>query len=104
MSKEGAQRQIGKLTFNIEPDALKEIISQGRLSEFSSVAAAEAAVQITAQIVDRVAAAALDPNKLNAPTEFGVEYAFDEVGGFGFPRPKPHVPVVVIINPPPNRI
>jgi hypothetical protein len=100
MPKERAGSKIGKLTFNIEPNALKEIISEGRLSEFSGVAAAEAAAQIAAQIVDRVAAAALDPDKLNVPTEFAVEYAFDEVGGFGFPRPKPRGPVVVVITPP----
>ena len=88
-------KHIGDVTFKIEPDILKEIISSGRLSEFATVAAAQAASQISAQIVDHVAAAALEPKKLASAAEVRFSYVFED-GDFGTPGPKgpfgPHGP------------
>jgi hypothetical protein len=99
-AQESHHRQIGKLTFTIQPEILREIISQGRLSEFAAVAAAEAAGQISAQIVDHVASAALTPERLSGSAEVSFNYVF-EGGDFGTtgpgrPRgPRPGVGVIV---------
>jgi hypothetical protein len=94
-------KKIAELTLKIQPEALKEIISKGRLAEFASVAAAEAASQIATQLVDHVAAAALDPGKLGAAAGLNVSYVFEN-GDFGT-VPHPHGPrpgggVVVLQN------
>ncbi len=92
MADKITQKHIGDVSFKINPDALKEIISAGRLSEFASVAAAQAASQIASQIVDHVASAALEPSKLTGAAELKFGYVF-EGGDFGTPGPKgPHGP------------
>jgi hypothetical protein len=93
MTDTKTSKHIGDVTFKINPDVLTEIISTGRLSEFAAVAAAQAASQISAQIVDHVAAAALDPKKLASAAELGFSYVF-EGGDFATPGPKgpPHGP------------
>lgn len=86
------KRHIGDVSFKVDQAALKEIISTGRLAEFASVAAAQAASQISAQLVDHVAAAALDPKKLASAAELSFSYVFDG-GDFGTPWPHgPHGP------------
>lgn len=80
------QREIAKLTLSIEPEALKAVIEQGRLLEFASAAASEAAAQISSQIVDSVAAMAI-----GGGSGGGASAAFIFDGGdFGTipPRPK----------------
>jgi hypothetical protein len=92
MDKSTTGKQIGALSFKIQPEVLRDIISKGRLSEFAQVAAAEAASQISAQIVDHVSAAAIDPNKLAAAAEVSVNFVF-EGGDFGTVGPRgPHGP------------
>ena len=92
MTDKITHKHIGDVSFKINPDALKEIISAGRLSEFASVAAAQAASQIAAQIVDHVASAALEPKKFAAAAELQFSYVF-EGGDFGTPGPRgPHGP------------
>src|SRR5205823_10358655 len=91
MADKSTGKHIGDVKLKIEPDVLKEIISSGRLSEFASVAAAQAAGQISAQIVDHVAAAALDPKRLSAAAEVSFSYVF-EGGDFGTPPHGPHGP------------
>jgi len=88
-------KSIGQLTLKIEPDVLKEIISTGRLAEFASIAAAQAASQISAQIVDHVAAAALNPQKLTTAAELNVSYIFDG-GDFGTVPRGPRWPWPVV--------
>ena len=51
---------IGKLTFEIDANALRQIISSGRLAEFAGKAGAHAAAQINSQVVDLVSKAAID--------------------------------------------
>lgn len=91
MSTQKQGKHIGDVSFKIQPDVLKEIISAGRLAEFASVAAAQAATQISAQIVDHVAAAAIDPKRLAGAAEFNFSYVFEN-GDFGTPWPHPHGP------------
>ena len=40
-------KEIATLKLTVDPDALREIISSGRLLEFATTAAAQAATQIT---------------------------------------------------------
>ena len=91
MAEKKSGRHIGDVTLKIQPDVLKEIISTGRLAEFASTAAAQAASQISAQIVDHVAAAALEPNKMAAAAELKFSYVFED-GDFGTPWTGPHPP------------
>src|SRR5690348_18328533 len=77
----GTTKPIGKLNFDIAPEALKEIISSGRLSEFVAAAAAQAAEHISAQIVDNVAAAAVSPGNISG-AKVNVDFVF-EGGDFG---------------------
>jgi hypothetical protein len=95
---QGTGRRIGELNLKIDPSVLRDIISNGRLSEFAAVAAAEAAAQISAQLVDHVAAAAIAPEKLQAAAEVSVSYVF-EGGDFGTRppgRPRPGGGVIVL--------
>ena len=48
-------REIGKLTLDLDSDAVKRVIADGRLMELAATMGAEASAQISAQIVDRVA-------------------------------------------------
>ncbi len=93
-----ANKQIAKLSLTVEPDALREIISSGRLLEFASTAAAEAAAQINAQLVQRVAEAALKPDGLKSGVSVDVAYRtvmIDGEPGFGTGVPgHPRPPVV----------
>jgi hypothetical protein len=43
-----AEKSLAKLTLNIEPDALREIIAKGELLKFADAVAAQAASQISA--------------------------------------------------------
>ena len=89
---------IGKLTFEIAPGALKQIIASGRLAEFASKAAAHAAAQINAQVVDLVSKAALEKGSIARGVSVGFTTIFDG-GDFGTgpivgPKgPRPHIAV-----------
>jgi hypothetical protein len=104
MTEVQAGRHIGKLSFDIDPAALREIISNGRLSEFVSVATASAAAQISGQIVNQVAAAALSDGDLSTPLSIACEFALDGAGGYGLhpPLPRPPVLVAVLVDPNPS--
>jgi hypothetical protein len=93
-----ATKEIGKLTFEIAPEALREIIESGRLMEFANKAAAHAAFQVNAQVVDLVSKAALDRETISGGLSVNFTTVF-EGGDFGTtggkigPRP-PHIGVV----------
>jgi len=53
--------QIANLTLTIDPGALRSIIESGTLLEFADTVARQAAAQISAQLVQRVADAAVKP-------------------------------------------
>jgi hypothetical protein len=85
-------KQIATLKFTVDPKALQEIISAGRLFEFATTAAAEAAAQINAQVVEHVASVAVQPRVL---AELSVNTVFiDGDRGFGTHPPGPHRPTV----------
>jgi hypothetical protein len=88
-------KEVGKLTLNIDPEALRSVIGSGRLLELADTLGKEAAAQISAQLVDHVAAAALKPEGLKAGASVNVTYIFDG-GDFGTRPPLPHWGVVQI--------
>ncbi|MGH7933116.1 MAG: hypothetical protein ACREQN_08090, partial [Candidatus Binataceae bacterium] len=61
-----ANNEVGKLTLTVDNAALRQAIADGRLLELADKLASQAAAQISAQIVDRVAKAALEPKALEA--------------------------------------
>jgi hypothetical protein len=82
-----ANKEIGKLTFHIEPGALREIIGSGRLTEFANKAAAHAAYQVNAQVVDLVSQAAIEKGSI----ENGISVSFSTIfedGDFGSTGPR----------------
>lgn len=91
-------REIGTVTFHIGPEALREIISSGRLAEFAGKAAAHAAFQVNAQVVDLVAKAALDPGGAAKGISGGFSTVFED-GDFGTTGghhgPRPHIGVAI---------
>jgi hypothetical protein len=90
-----ADKSLAKLTLNIEPDALREIIAKGELLKFADSVAAQAASQISAQIVWHVAEAQkqadVAKNGLVAQVDFHQVFV-DGEPGFGTGRwpPRPH--------------
>jgi hypothetical protein len=83
--------QIANLTLRVEPEALRSIISSGRLLEFADTVAAQAAAQISAQLVQHVAEGALASKGLESGAGAEVSYLLvtgDGEPGFGTsPRP-----------------
>jgi hypothetical protein len=80
------RRELGKLTLDIDGDALRDVIASGRLLELADTVATEAAAQISAQIVESVAEAALSGGLQGASA--GVAFIFDG-GDFGTVPPRP---------------
>jgi len=86
-------KEIGNLTLAIQPEALRTAIESGRLLELADTIAKEAAVQISSQLVQHVANAALKPDLLKSATGVSVAFVFEE-GDFGTVPPRPHFGVV----------
>ena len=80
-------KEIGKFEFSIAPEALEQVISDGRLLEFASTVANHAAAQISAQLVDEVAKAAVSRGGLGA-TSVGAVFLF-EGGDYATVPPRP---------------
>src|SRR5260221_5778954 len=85
---------LGKLSYEVSHEALKQIVESGRLLEFANTVAASAAAEIHAQIVDQVSRAAIGGGSNNAGISVGAVNVFDG-GDFGTvphrpegPRPK----------------
>jgi hypothetical protein len=87
MAEAKDSNHIGKVTFDIAPEALKQIISTGRVAEFASKAAAHAALQINAQVVDLLSQAALDKTGVSSGISVGFATVF-EGGDFGTIGPR----------------
>ena len=90
-----ADKSLAKLTLNIEPDALREIIAKGQLLKFADAVAAQAASQVHAQIVWHVAEAQerADIAKQGVVAQVEFQQVFvDGEPGFGTGRwpPRPH--------------
>lgn len=80
-------RTLATLSLSIEPEALRAVIAEGRLLEFTETLAAAAAAQISAQVVDEVAKAAVSGG-LTSQVGLEVSYVF-EGGDFGTEPPLP---------------
>jgi hypothetical protein len=93
-SGSGERNEIGSLTLNIKPEALQKIVADGRLLELTSRLATEAAAQISAQVVDHVARAAVSKQGLEGASA-SFSYVFDG-GDFGTVPHRPHFGVVQI--------
>jgi hypothetical protein len=52
-------KELGRLTYEVSPEALREIVKSGKLFEFANTVAASAASEIHAQLVDQIAQAAI---------------------------------------------
>ena len=82
------EKEIGKLTLEISPEALQNVIRSGRLLELADTMAKEAATQISAQIVDKVVALSQNPEGLKSGVSANLAYIF-EGGEFGTVPPRP---------------
>jgi hypothetical protein len=92
------EKDIAKLSLTVDPVALREIISSGRLLEFANAAAAQAAAQINAQLVQHVSEGALKPDSLKSGVSVDFSYrsvVIDGEPGFGTHPPGPHHPPTV---------
>jgi len=67
-------KQIASLSLHVDPEALRSIISSGRLLEFADTVATQAAAQISAQLVQRVADGALRTDGLKEGVSAAVSY------------------------------
>lgn len=90
--------ELGRLTYEISPAALRQIVESGRVLEFANRVAASAASEIHAQIVDQISRAAIGGGAANQGISVGAVNVF-EGGDFGTvpkgPRgPRPHVGVL----------
>ena len=88
-------KEIGNLTLSISPDTFRAIVASGRLMELADTMAKEAATQISAQIVDQVASAALEGGGLQSGVTANVSFIF-EGGDFGTVPPRPKWGIVRI--------
>jgi len=89
-----AQKEIGKLTLTLDPEALRNIISGGRLLEFAETAGKQAASQIAAQVVQHVGELAASGHGIKSTGSLGFAFVtVDGDPGFGTvphfpPRPR----------------
>jgi hypothetical protein len=100
-------KSLANLTLTVDPSALREIIAKGNLLQFADAVAAQAASQISAQIVWHVAEAQTQPDLALAGGNVVAEVAFHEVfidgePGFGTGRFPPR-PVVSLGGSPVER-
>ena len=88
------REELGRLSYEVSPQALKQIVESGRVLEFANTVAASAAAEIHAQIVDQISRAAIGGGSTSAGISVGAANVF-EGGDFGTvpkgprgPRPK----------------
>jgi hypothetical protein len=86
-------REIGNLSLTIQHEALRNAIESGRWLELADTVSREAALQISAQVVQHVAEAALKPELTKGGVSASVSFVFEE-GDFGTVPPRPHFGVV----------
>jgi len=86
-------KEIGALNLTVKPEALRSAIENGRLLEMAETMGKEAALQISAQLVQHVAEAALKPELMKTGVTASVSFVFEE-GDFGTVPHRPHFGVV----------
>ena len=84
-------KELGRLSYEVSREALKEIAESGRLLEFANTVAASAAAEIQAQIVDQVSRAAVGGGSNTAGISVSATNVFDG-GDFGTVPKGPHGP------------
>jgi len=89
---------IGKLTLMVDHESLRKVVSQGRLLEFANALATEASAQISSQLVEKLANAAVLGGKLEAGVSIDASFIFDG-GDFGTRPPRPHWGVGPVVQP-----
>jgi len=85
-------RPLANLTLKVDPAALRDIIAKGELLKFADAVAAQAASQITAQIVWHVAEAQSRPGGADESVAAEVRFVVDSAGGYGTGRFPPKWP------------
>lgn len=95
-------KEIATLKLTVDPTALREIISSGRLLEFANTVASNAASQINAQLVQHVAEGALKAEGLKGGASVDAHYLMMEGGGYGTGHPPIKIPPAVIVVTLPN--
>ena len=90
--------EFGRLTLNIEPEALSRIIADGRIVEFTNTLSRLAAEQIPAQVVDHLVRATAEGREGGGDVHFAL--VMEEGGGFGT---VPHLPIRWPPTPPVDR-
>lgn len=89
-------QDIATLKLTVDPDALRKIISEGRLMEFSAAVASSAAAQINAELVKNVAEAASARSGQGLAVDIAYRsVVIDGEPGFGTHPPGPPRPPVV---------
>lgn len=86
-------KEIGNLSLTIQPAALRNAIESGRLLELADTVSREAALQISAQIVQHVAEAAIKPELAKGGLSASASFVFEE-GDYGTVPPRPHFGIV----------
>jgi hypothetical protein len=87
---------FANLSMTIEHEALRQVVTSGRLLEFSDTAASDAATQIFSQIVQHVAEGAMRAESLVGGVSVKAEYQWvteDGEPGFGNGRTPIHIPI-----------
>jgi hypothetical protein len=87
--REGSMAEIGKFSLTVDHEALRKIVGEGRLLELANALAEEARAQISAQLVEKLASAAVNGAKLENGVTVEAHYIF-EGGDFGTRPPRPH--------------
>jgi hypothetical protein len=89
MSDKGITKRhgsLGSLELSIDQGALEKVVKDGRLLEFAATLGREAAAQISAQVVDQLAQAAVGGAKSGVTVS--AAFIFDG-GDFGTVPPRP---------------
>jgi hypothetical protein len=87
---------IATLKLTVDSDALRKIISEGRLMEFSAAVASSTAAQINAELVKHVAEAASARSEQGLAVDIAYRsVVIDGEPGFGTHPPGPPRPPVV---------
>lgn len=93
-------KELGRLSYEVSPEALKEIVKSGKVLEFANTVAASAAAEIHAQLVDQIAQAAINAGSGGGGVSVGAVNVF-EGGDFGTvpigpggPGPRPKLSVL----------
>ena len=81
-------RNVARFHMEIEPDSLRRVVADGRLMELAHKLSTEASAQISAQIVEKLAEAAVGGAEVSSGLTISTSFIF-EGGDFGTVPPRP---------------